>query len=639
MYCSPAARLAALLALVGGLPYGCARKPAARPIRLAILRFENLGNDPSADWMGRAFADIVTSGLSATPGITIVPASRLRAFNSTLGPRPVSAPGISSERALALVAGANRIGYGDYNSAGGRLQARFTIEDTQTGRMTQTVSVVAEDVSAAASALVSRISSHPVPYGTRSLEALKAWTAAQEPRDAAAARQSLEQAIAADPDFPPPYRALAEWMAARQDRAGALGVLGKALARGNRIPELERARIEVEAASLRNDAPARERALAGVLKLDPRDAPAWRALAQGAFTRRDFAPAIQAYQRSLELEPDDANSENQLAYAAAYGGDLDTAVRALRRYQAMRPTDPNPLDSMGDVHLITGHPREAEGFYLEALKKDPNFLNNADYFKAAMARLMTGDLPGADALAARYADARAAAHDPLADSHRAEWSWISGRRKAGYRQLAEFARAAETGPRRELASRAYAELAIWSLLLGDPASAAEMARKSAPLAGQPSAGLSLVARFLAQPPASSAEWAARADRIFPNAPRNSVRDLTLAYALLLDREFQPASQVLKGIYDAAAPGGDEGTPYLLAWTLFETGRAGDAAPLLRANPVPPPTGAAPMMSFYFPRIYYLRGLAAEKQGNNDEARANYQLFKQLSGDTPFVWDR
>jgi hypothetical protein len=41
--------------------------------------------------------------------------------------------------------------------------------------------------------------------------------------------------------------------------------------------------------------------------------------------------------------------------------------------------------------------------------------------------------------------------------------------------------------------------------------------------------------------------------------------------------------------------------------------------------------------FYFPRIYYLRGLLAEKEGKPDEARANYRLFRQLSGPDPLIW--
>ena len=70
---------------------------------------------------------------------------------------------------------------------------------------------------------------------------------------------------------------------------------------------------------------------------------------------------------------------------------------------------------------------------------------------------------------------------------------------------------------------------------------------------------------------------------------------------------------------------------MLAWTLIETGRYQEAAPLLRSLPVPPVTGPTVFTPFYFPRIYYLRGLAAEKSGKPQEAREAYRLFAQLSG--------
>ena len=44
----------------------------------------------------------------------------------------------------------------------------------------------------------------------------------------------LNVATAADPDFAPPYRLLAELKVQRQDRAGALATVEQALARGNR---------------------------------------------------------------------------------------------------------------------------------------------------------------------------------------------------------------------------------------------------------------------------------------------------------------------------------------------------------------------------------------------------------------------
>jgi len=627
------------IALVALFALACNRQPV-RPQtgRIAILRFENLGQDAATDWMGRAFSEILTTELSGAPGIHAIPASRMHNFQQALGVRPISAPGISSERTLALAAGANRIGYGEYSVRKGRLEARLSIEDPQAGVMSQVVSATAgaNDVIAAASGLARQIAPRLAPYGTRDTRALEPWVSALESNDAAAASRNLEEAIAADPDFGPPYRMLAERKAQTQDRDGARSVLEAALARGDRISEADRAHIQFDIANLDSDSAGRQRALLALVRLDPHDAIAWRGLAEAAMARREYRPAVEAYQKSLEVEPEDANAWNQLGYAASYAGDLNAAVSALRRYQALRPADANPLDSLGDAYLLAGRFREAGDFYLQAARKDPGFPHSAELFKAAMARLMSGDVAGADALSKQYAEAREAAHDPLVEAYQAEWSWISGRRHAGYDRLSAFARGAEKGELREAASRSYGELAIWSLMLGDRAAADEMARKSASLAGPGPAATAAVARFLAQEPGPAAEWARRAEQLFANSPASPLRDLALAYALLVSKEFQPASAVLKRIYDRGGTASDE-AGYLLAWSLLETGRPKEAAPLLRWNPIPPLTGPGAMLSFYFPRVYYLRGLEAEKEGKADDARTNYRLFLQLSGPDAMIW--
>ena len=55
------------------------------------------------------------------------------------------------------------------------------------------------------------------------------------------------------------------------------------------------------------------------------------------------------------------------------------------------------------------------------------------------------------------------------------------------------------------------------------------------------------------------------------------------------------------------------------------------------NPVPNPAGPGPFAPFYMPRLFYLRGAAAAKEGKREEARSNYQLFLKLSGENPLVW--
>jgi len=581
--------------------------------------------------MGRAFSEVISTELAGAPNLSIVSPARIRATGRTLGARPVSAPGVSSESSGALVSGANRIGYGTYWFWNGRLEARLDLEDTGQMKDGRTLSASAPegDLLGAATALARQISGSAARYATSNEKAVMDYAAAIEAPDAAAIEADASGSIAADPDFTPPYLVLAQLKLA-QDRAGAMALLNSALARPDLQPA-ERARVEIAAARLREDVAGVQHGLAALAPLEPADAENWKTLGETAFARRDYRQAMTAWQRALALEPEDVNGLNQLAYAAVYAGNFGAGADALRRYAALRPQDPNAQDSLGDINLIAGRLKEAEAAYLQAVKKNPNFYGGADWFKAAMARLMTGDVAGADGLAAQFARARSAAGDPAAPFFDAEWRWISGRREEGYSALQQFAQKAENGAGREAASRAYSQLAIWSLILGRPPVAEQMATKAVSLAVPASAAEALIARFLAQPPATAAEWQARAARLAPNPAQQNIRDTVLAYALLLSREFAPAAEVLQRLYNSAESSNNEGLPVLLARAYLETGRQSDAAPLLEFNPVPPITGPGVFTALYFPRLFELRARLAEKQGQTQAAQANLKIFALLSG--------
>ena len=584
--------------------------------------------------MGRAFPEIITAELAGSPGVYAISSARLQSLNPTLGVRPISSPGISVERTMAVLAGAQRLAYGYYAVRNGRVEATLTVEDLATRRMPLVVSLSAGDVITAATGLAGYISKPAAAFGTRDVRAIRSYSLAMESGDTAVAVRNLDDAIAADPNFVKPYTLLAQVRLQQQDRAGAIGLLETARGRSG-ITELERVRVEGEIATLRNDFPARRRALAANLKLDPKDPAAWRALAETDLVMGDFKGAVDAFRASLEIEPEEVNSWNRMGYASAYAGDLNGAMTALRRYQAIRPGDTNPLDSMGEVNLMTGHFREAEDFFLQAAKKDPNFQNSSALFKAACARLMTGDLPGADAIAKQFFEARQAANDPLVEYHKAEWAWLSGRRKAAVGQLEAWARAIEAGPLREVASRAYGEAAIWRVLLGDREGAAPLVQKSIALAGPGSASVAVAARLLAQPAAPAAEWKARLDQALPNVPSGGAKDLLLAYALLVSKDYPAAFTVLQGLDQTGAAFSEPVIPIAHAWTLIETGKPAEAAPLLARNPVM--QGSGPFISFFFPRLFFLRAEVAKAAGNTEEARRTYDLFLKLSGPDPLLW--
>jgi tetratricopeptide (TPR) repeat protein len=653
---------AACLAIIALAGVSCSRPATPAPQRLAVLRFENVGADSSLDWMGRAFSEIVTAELAGVPALYAIPSSRLHSLDPVLGPRPISTPGISAERTLALASGANRIGYGQFSVRSGRIDARLAIEDPETGKTIQQLSASAGStgVIEAASALAKRIAAGAGNYGTKNPQALRAYIAGLEGPNAAQMAGSLNDAIAADPNFAAPYLLLAQLKSETRDQPGAISLLEQALA-SHSITGLARARMELEAANLRGDAPGRSSALAAILRMDPSDPVVWRAAAEAAMDNHQFRAAVEDYQKALQIEPQDVGALNALGYAAAYAGELAIATQALHSYAKLRPSDANALDSEGDVNLIQGNLREAEGFYLQAEKKDPNFLAGEEIFKAAMARLMTGDIPGANALEKQYmfarwskpvtapppapdgampkqrVEVRVPVKDPLADYQKAEWSWVSGQRKAAYRDMEALARSVEAGASKSVAARAYAQLAFWSLALGDRAAAADMAQKSTVLADPETAGMASLARFVAQPSASATQWSERAARQFPQNAQEIAKNLTLAYALLFDKQFKAAASLLEQAYRYRSPTSDNGLPLLLAWSYLEDGRTNDAAPLLEWNPVPPRAGSNPLECLYFPRIFYLRGLAAERLKKTAEASQNYRLFLRLCGSDPLTW--
>jgi Tfp pilus assembly protein PilF len=613
---------------------GCSVPSKPRPVqRIAFLRFENLGADAGSDWMGRAFSEILTECLAGEPETYAIPSNKLHAHERALGPRPVSAPGISAERDLALAAGATRLGYGEYFTAGGRLRARLTVEEVDSGRLrVYTADAQPADVISAASGLCRQAWGVSRPYSTNQPSAVQAYVAVLESGDEEIIDESLGQAIAADPNFAPPYRLLAQTKAQAQDRAGAARIIEAALA--HPLQPSARARFELMDAELRNDRAARLRALQSLVKLEPSDPDGWRSLAELRNAEHQYAAAAAAYSKALAIEPQDPATLNQMAYALAYAGDLSAALDTLNRYRSLRPTDANADDSLGDAYLLYGRFRDAEQSYLSASAKGPHFEQDGPLFKASVAHLMTGDMAGADALAGRYIAARAAENDPAVEYRRAEWSWATGRRTQALAQMEAFAKASEAGPRRELGARAYSELAIWRILLDDDAAAARASAKATALAGPASVGIAAVARFLIQPAATPEEWARRA-----GDPNDTVQQYALAYALLAGRQFGPAANVLERLYTNGAGSNTEGLPVLLAWAYLETGRLKQAEDLVRLNFIPGSSGTGPFFAFYFPRLFQVRATLAQNAGRAADTRTNLDLFRKLAGQPPLIWDR
>jgi tetratricopeptide (TPR) repeat protein len=568
----------AFLAAVLLLTAACAKKQEPPASSLLVLRFENLTGNPALDWMGRGAARQI--------------AAEVR------GATAADSYQVSVDRERAIVGGANRILHGYVSQSGGRLRLRADLEDTASRSFPQTAESsgpVSAGVAPLADAVARQLDPGASPSGAKSEAALAAYIGGLDATDGAAAAESLSRSIAADPDFGPAYLALIELSLSRKDRDAGARTLAMARARSAGFSPVDRARIEVVAAQMSGDRAALSQSLTALSRLTPSDRNLLRALADGELAAKRYPAAIDYYRKALASQPDDPALLNTLGYAQAYAGDLDGAVKTLQEYERVRPAEANPLDSLGDVHFYWGRFPEAEKFYRQAFQKDATFLNAASLVKAAKARLMTGDVSGAEGVFAEYEAARRAANDPTIGFARARWDYLRGKRSEAVRELDAFLATTKIG---DVAALADCTLTVWLLQSGDPAAAAKRT----------------VCRFLTQPHAAA----------FPNPAAQ-------AHALLLAKDFQAALPVLRDIVARAAPSPVEPGPVLLAWALVETGHFDEAEKYLQTVPVPAEPAPAPFESLTLPRIFDLRAKVAEKKGDRAAAERNSRLFETITG--------
>jgi Flp pilus assembly protein TadD len=514
---------------------------------------------------------------------------------------------------------------------GGRIRMRASVEDLNSHR--EIGSVALEGVFAHLPELLESIGRSLDPSarapGTQRLEALRHYAEGRL-RAGPAAVESYREAVAADPGFAAAYFRWAELLLAQGDRAGAARVLDLSAAQAARFAEVDRARLELLAATVREDFGGRIRALRQLVQWTPRDAAALRSLGAAELAAGEVAQGAARYRELVRLERSHPLVWNELGYAEAVARNPDAARRALEEYQRLAPGEANPLDSMGDVHYYLGRFGEAERFYRQAYERNPAFLAGAPLYKAARARLMSGDRHGADRIFQEYLGARRKAGDPFTEVRQAQWEALTGKRDAAEKRLREAMPHLGSA---DAAAMAGVQIAAWRLASLDPAGARKYAGEAALRAqAGPVRFWARVCLFLAGGPAAAADLEARARREFPLDERE--RLAALAYGLLLWRQYSQAAGALRELRRRSDPFSGEPLQVLEAWALIEAGKAEQGCALLGVYGFPSPFGEHPFAFLVLPRVWLLESTCLARQGHTAEARQRRELYERLlsSGD-------
>lgn len=436
------------------------------PARVAILAFENQTGDDGLNALAGGFPRAVAQQLDGGPDL------RFQVADS-----PASAKAGSATHLL----------HGRFTAAPGGTAVELALERLADNVVDRrwTIELKGGDWSGPLAAAARELAQTLLPGARPALaklprsEALRSYLEAHAAPDPAAALAALERSIAQDPTCGWCWTSLPEFRARVQGAAGINAALEEYRRQKPAVDAVSQARLELFDATSQGDEGRKRQALERLVSLRPGDEKLILALAEELQRARVFDRAEGAFQKLRDLDPANTQVYNMLGYVRAYQGKFDNALGALEEY-AKRDTTANPLDSQGEVMFMAGRFAEAEKKFLACHAKDPDFASGLCLEKAALARLLSGDVAAAGAMIQRYLEEREKKSDALTPFHRARWNWLTGNRGAalaGMQPLAESDSVA--------ASLAAAKLTIWAMEDGDAQAAREWALESAKRARRP----------------------------------------------------------------------------------------------------------------------------------------------------------
>lgn len=342
---------AVLLAVGLALVFSARRPPPApqseatpvKPRRsVAVLGFKNLSNRAQDAWLSTALAEMLATELGSGEHLRIIPGENVGRLQRDLGLSEPESLGKETLNRIHASLGSDTVIFGSYltlgEGAGRRIRVDLRVQDAahgesvtafaQTGleqdlfelvlgigaRVRERLSV--GGLSAQQTADLHR----SVPAGVEAQRAYAEGLASLRRLDAVAARRALEQAIAAQPDFPLSYAAMSEAYSALGYDTRALEVARRAFDLSERLPQVERLRVE-----------ARYRE-----------------------TAKQWETAIGIYRRLLEQFPDDIEHGLRLASVQTSAGQAAAAFVTLDTLRRLPPpTGEDPRIDLSEADAAT----------------------------------------------------------------------------------------------------------------------------------------------------------------------------------------------------------------------------------------------------------------------------------------------
>ena len=337
--------------------------------------------DSATAWLADGLPQMMTSELSRSPEVEVVPPAQVRALLRRRGPGR-SAPVDSDDlRDLARRLGATVVVSGTIGRDDREVVLDLAVRDVATGRLLRNDALSRRDVPALADEAAARVlatvnAQRPgfrfADLETSSVDALQHFVrgmqAAQEGRTHEAYR-SIDAAIAVDSGFVTAVHARLDWALASGETSVVERLRDVLRRNGDRASEFERRQTDVLEALYRGESERSEAMARQLVRRYPRDPRAYTVLSGVLGNSGDFEAAETVWQTALSLDSLSMEAGSgpcapcvgygNLARIQAQEGKWPEAERSARRWVELQPDAPASWEMLASVFGYQQRYREA----------------------------------------------------------------------------------------------------------------------------------------------------------------------------------------------------------------------------------------------------------------------------------------
>jgi len=355
-------------------------------IRTAIIRFENRSGKPEMDWLRDGLADMLATGLSASPHITVIAPRQL---DRGLRRSPAAPIRLEDGLAAARQSGASSIIMGAFASLGDMVRLDTQIYDAATGRLlggesltVQKPELLLAQIDAMTSKLATRLGA-PILAQTRltevmtnNLEAYRLYSLGLDRTSDLRLPEAIalyQKALELDPGFAMAYGRIgltysSTW--AKPDEGKPF--LEKAYNLSDRLTPHDRMFIRAWYAIACRDYKGAEQAYRNIVSTFPLDVEGYVALGNLLLGDGRNDEARQILEHGLKIQADMPQLHNALNSVYVALGEDAKALESAQRYVSLSG-EPNAYDTLGSTYLGIGRYDEARDAYEKAIQRKTDF--------------------------------------------------------------------------------------------------------------------------------------------------------------------------------------------------------------------------------------------------------------------------